>query len=157
MIEDDILIETPSRRPWLPAAIALALLLLWEGLVAVGLVDPLFFPPPTAIARTTVRLTRTGALAGHVGITMARLFGGLLLGAVPGLLLGLTMGWSDRLRGVVDPFIAAFHPVPKTALLPLFMVLLGLGEAPMVVVVALSAFFPMLINAMAGVRQITAC
>lgn len=145
----------PSRGLWLPAAIAAGLLLAWEGLVAVGAVDALFFPPPTAIGATAVRLIGNGKLLGHVGVTLGRLFGGLLLGALPGLLLGLTMGWSRRLRGVVDPFVAAFHPVPKTALLPLFMVILGLGEAPKVVVVALAAFFPMLINSMAGVRQIS--
>lgn len=137
------------------AAIAIGLLLVWEGLVAAGLVQPLFFPAPSAVAATIVRLIGNGELAGHVGITLGRLFGGLFLGATPALLLGLLMGWSPRLRGVVDPFVAAFHPVPKTALLPLFMVILGLGEAPKIVVVALAAFFPMLINAMAGVRQIS--
>jgi NitT/TauT family transport system permease protein len=55
---------------------------------------------------------------------------------------------------VADPFVAALHPIPKLALLPLFMVLLGVGEAPKVFLVAVAAFFPMLINTTAGVRQI---
>jgi NitT/TauT family transport system permease protein len=80
---------------------------------------------------------------------------GLLLGAVPGLLLGLAMGGSPRLRAIVDPFVAAIHPMPKLALLPLLMVLLGIGEAPRIVVIAIAAFFPMLLSAMAGVRQIS--
>ena len=62
------------------------------------------------------------------------------IGAVPAIVLGMLMGWSRALRKVVDPFIAAFHPVPKVALLPLFMIVLGVGEASKVVIAALSAF-----------------
>jgi NitT/TauT family transport system permease protein len=65
------------------------------------------------------------------------------------------MGWSQRLRIVIDPFIAAAHPVPKIALLPIIMIIFGIGESSKVVVVGVAAFFPMVINAMAGVRQIS--
>jgi NitT/TauT family transport system permease protein len=64
------------------------------------------------------------------------------------------MGSSPRLRALADPFVAALHPIPKLALLPLFMVLFGIGEGARVMVVAVTSFFPILINAMAGVRQI---
>jgi len=65
------------------------------------------------------------------------------------------MGRSDRLRRIVDPFIAAAHPIPKIALFPLFMLLFGLGDASKIAIVALAAFFPCLINAMAGARGIS--
>lgn len=152
-------IESPAerspRRWWLTAGIALVFLLGWEGLVAIGAVRALFFPPPSTVFVSAVELVGNGKLPRHLGVTLLRLFGGLLLGAIPGLLLGLLMGWSRRLREVIDPLIAALHPVPKTALLPLFMVILGLGEAPKIVVVGLATFFPMLISTMAGVHQIS--
>jgi ABC-type nitrate/sulfonate/bicarbonate transport system permease component len=64
------------------------------------------------------------------------------------------MGWMPRLRIIVDPFIAAFHPIPKTAIYPLVMIIFGIGEPSKVVTIAVATFFPALINSMAGVRQI---
>ncbi len=68
--------------------------------------------------------------------------------------LGLLMGWSKRLRRVFDPIVAASHPLPKIAVLPLLLIILGIGESAKITAIALAAFFPMLINAMAGVQEI---
>jgi len=146
--------RTPSDR-WIAAGIAIGLLVLWETLSRAGVLSRTFVPAPTSIVRTLVAETASGVLPLHLGATLMRMVPGLLTGGLAGLVLGLAMGWSRRMRGVVDPFIAAMHPVPKLALLPLFMVLLGLGETPRIVVVALACFFPMLLSAMAGVRQIS--
>jgi NitT/TauT family transport system permease protein len=140
---------------WLAAGIAVALLLLWEVFSRLGIVSRMFMPPPSVIARTLAREFASGVMLTHLSATLLRVLPGLVLGAVPGLLLGLLMGWSLRLRRVADPFIAAFHPMPKLALLPLFMILLGIGEAPKIAVIAIASFFPMLLSAMAGVRQIS--
>ena len=144
----------PVER-WLAAAIAAGLLLLWEVGARTGMINALFLPAPTTIARTLVEETLNGGLLRHLSATLLRVVPGLIIGAIPGLLLGLSMGWSSRLRAVTDPFIAALHPVPKLALLPLLMVLLGLSEAPRIAVIAIASFFPMLLSAMAGVRQIS--
>jgi NitT/TauT family transport system permease protein len=74
---------------------------------------------------------------------------------VPALFLGLLMGFSAKVRAAVDPLVAAAHSIPKIAVLPILMILLGIGEAPKIAVVAAAAFFPILINTMAGVRQIS--
>lgn len=140
---------------WLPALAVIVALTTWEWQVRTGRLSPLFFPAPSAIALTLVQLLISGELATHVGATLSRVFLGFALGGVPGLILGLTMGWSRRLRVVVDPFIAAAHPVPKIAILPLIMIVFGIGETSKVVVVAVASFFPLLINTMAGVRQIS--
>jgi NitT/TauT family transport system permease protein len=134
------------------AAVALAV---WEWAVRGGLLAPLFFPAPSTIIRTFVRLTESGELIMHVSATLSRVFLGLLLGGAPGLIVGLLMGWSRWLRVVLDPFIAAAHPVPKIAILPLLMIIFGIGETSKLVVVGIATFFPMAINAMAGVRQIS--
>jgi ABC-type nitrate/sulfonate/bicarbonate transport system permease component len=140
---------------WLALGIAVGVLLLWEFCARTGLVNALFLPAPTSIGRTLVNEIWKGSLLRHLGATLMRVFPGLIIGAVPGTLLGLAMGWSPRLRGVADPFVAALHPVPKLALLPLLMVLLGLSEAPRIAVIAIASFFPMVLSAMAGVRQIS--
>jgi NitT/TauT family transport system permease protein len=74
---------------------------------------------------------------------------------VPGAALGLAMGSSQRLRSLLDPIVAALHPLPKIALLPLVMVVFGIGDWSKVFVIAVSAFFPLLVSAMAGVHQIS--
>ena len=68
--------------------------------------------------------------------------------------MGLLMGWSRTVRDNTDPWIAAAHAIPKVALLPLLIFFLGIGEEPKIALAALVAFFPMLINTMAGVGQI---
>jgi NitT/TauT family transport system permease protein len=144
--------EARGRRTAL--LVAAAVLLLWQG-VSGPVVSPSVLPAPTTIVATLVAALVTGDLLLHLGVTLGRFFTGVLLGGTAGLLVGLAMGWSRWWRAVGDPFVALIHPVPKLALLPLLMVFLGLGEAPRVLVIAATSFFPMALNAMAGVRQIS--
>jgi NitT/TauT family transport system permease protein len=95
-----------------------------------------------------------GTIFPHIKATVSRLVLGFLIGGSAGLFLGLSMGWSQRLRTIVDPMIAAIHPIPKIAIFPLIMIIFGIGEASKVAAIAIAAFFPMLINSMAGVRQL---
>jgi ABC-type nitrate/sulfonate/bicarbonate transport system permease component len=139
----------------MPVAIVLLAFSLWETLARTGAISAFYFPAPTTILRTLLGLIVSGELWRQLGATLSRLFPGLLLGGVPGLLLGLAMGWSRPLRLALDPIIAALHPVPKIAVLPLLMVIFGIGETSKIVVIGVAAFFPMLINSMAGVRQVS--
>jgi ABC-type nitrate/sulfonate/bicarbonate transport system permease component len=142
-----------SERGVLVVLVAIALLG-WEWAAREGIVSMLFFPAPSSILTALLQTVSDGTLATHVLATLGRLLAGLVLGAGPGLLAGLCLGWSPRLRTTVDPLIAFLHPLPKIAVLPLVMIVFGIGEASKIVVVALGAFFPMLIAVMAGVRQI---
>lgn len=147
-------IRSPRATGTASLGIALALLVVWEVVVRSQLISVFYFPAPSFIAKTFWHMLSDGTLIAHVQATLLRLFAGLLVGSLPGLLLGLAMGWSRTLRDVVDPFIAAVHPLPKIALLPLIMVIFGVGDTSLVIVAAAAAFFPMLINTMAGVRHI---
>lgn len=115
----------------------------------------IFFPPPSAVAVKAGKLLGEGALHPHLFSTFGRVAGGLCLGGIPGLVLGLIMGWSRRVRGFLDPLVSALHAIPKTAVFPLFLIFFGIGEASKLVLVAASVFFPLLINSAAGVRQIS--
>jgi NitT/TauT family transport system permease protein len=100
----------------------------------------------------------TGLYAGKYSddlvITFTRIIAGFLLGGGFGLFLGLLMGWSQRLRSIVDPIVAALHPIPKFALLPMIIIWFGIGESSRIALVSIGAFFPLVINSMAGVVQI---
>ena len=119
-----------------------------------GVLPAVLFSSPTTVVYTLWESVRSGEMAMHAGATLARMIPGLLLGAIPGMLLGLAMGWSRALRRAVDPILMAIHPIPKIAILPLLMIFLGIGEASRIAVASVAAFFPMLINTMAGVHQI---
>lgn len=130
------------------------LLLVWEILSQGGLVDARFFPPPTAIAAAFFDLFASGELFGHIEISLFRILAGFLLGAVPGIILGLCMGLYAPIRHFFSPLIMAIMPIPTLALLPIILILFGIGETSKVVTIAGSVFFPVVINTAAGVLSI---
>jgi ABC-type nitrate/sulfonate/bicarbonate transport system permease component len=155
----DTRVAAGARRSWravaVPGLLVVATVAAWEAAAREGWLPALLLPAPSTIAATLASLVASGELIGETAATVSRVFIGLVLGGVPGALAGLAMGWSRRARTVGDPLVAALHPIPKIAVLPLIMVLFGIGDASKVVVIAVSAFFPMLIGAMEGVRQIS--
>ena len=132
----------------------LALLVLWEAVVQAGLVDRRFIAAPSRILVELGKMAASGELARHVLASLGRIAGGFLLGVVPGILLGLWMGLSRPVRAVIDPLISATYPIPKIAILPLIMVFLGIGEASKVAIVAIAAFFPVIVNTYTGVATL---
>ena len=138
----------------IPIVAVVAILAIWEWQARTERISTLFFPAPSAIARTLTGMVGSGEMLGLMGTTLSRLVIGLALGGTVGLVVGLLMGWSDNVRTAVDPIISAIHPVPKLALLPLLLIIFGLGDLPGIIIVAMAAFFPMAINSMAGVRHI---
>ena len=125
--------EPPTRRPadraltWLIIGLFFAV---WELAVRLRFASATFLPPPTLIVATLAESLWHGALLENLRVTLVRVAVGLIVGGGLGLVLGLAMGWSERVRTVIDPIIAALHPIPKLALLPLFMVFFGLDVAP---------------------------
>jgi ABC-type nitrate/sulfonate/bicarbonate transport system permease component len=132
----------------------IVLLALWEILVRVGLLDRRFFPAPSSIVGTFGSLIASGELAADVRDTLTRVFVGLLLGGVPGLVVGAIMGLSPLARAFLKPVVAALFPIPKIAVLPLIFLIFGLGEEAKYVSVSIGIVFLMLINTMAGVMAI---
>jgi NitT/TauT family transport system permease protein len=129
-------------------------MLCWQLAAQFGLIDVRFFPAPSSIFAKLFELTVSGELMVHLIASSQRLALGILVGGIPALFLGLAMGLSRRLRAVINPLIAATYPIPKSAILPLLLLIFGLGEASKVAMVALGMFYPVLINTVAGVATI---
>ena len=141
---------------WLGAILVLILsLAVWEWAAQTKRISPLYFPPPSIVAQAFGKMINSGELWTGTAATLSRVFIGFAFGGLAGLVLGLVMGWSHRVRALVDPIIASLHPVPKLALFPLIMIIFGVGESSRLIVVALAMFFPMLIDTMAGARHIS--
>lgn len=151
--------ETAARdgrgyERWYALLVPLVILVVWEIAARSGWLPRLFFPAPSQVIRTLLRLTASGVLPDHLSVSLRRVVFGFLVGAVPGVTLGLTMGFYRPIRLLFDPIVAALYPVPRLALFPLIMLIFGIGETSMVAIIGVGVFFPALINAMAGVRGI---
>jgi ABC-type nitrate/sulfonate/bicarbonate transport system permease component len=138
----------------LSIASPLGLLLAWELAAETGSIDVRFFPAPSAIILKLIEMTRSGELTENVLISLQRIVLGFLLGGVPAIVIGIAMGIWRPIRALVDPLIVATYPIPKSSLLPLILLIFGLGEMSKVMMVAIGVFYPMAINATAGVLQI---
>jgi len=130
------------------------MLLLWEFTVRVGILDYRFFPTPTMVIKTLSEMVISGELFEHLFISLQRIFLGFILGAVPGVLVGMLMGWNRWVRAFLDPLVAALYPIPKLSLLPLILIIFGIGEMSKVIVVALAGFFLVLLTTAHGVMNI---
>ncbi|MHA6629444.1 ABC transporter permease [Pseudonocardia sichuanensis] len=132
------------------------LLLAWEVAALTGALDERLFTPPSQILARAVEMLVDGELWGHVGATVARLTAGLVLGAVAGVAVGLVMGVWRPARAALGPTFTALYALPKIAILPLLLLIFGLTETPKVLSVAISVFFVVQINTLAGIVQIDA-
>ncbi|RXH00011.1 ABC transporter permease [Bradyrhizobium zhanjiangense] len=147
-------VEVKGRDRLVGIGTPVVLLGLWEFAAYFGLLDTRFFPPPSAIVHQFAALIASGELGANIMASLKRLGLGMLLGGIPALLLGLAMGISRPLRAAIDPLISATYPIPKSAILPLVLLIFGLGEMSKVVMVALGAFYPIVINTVVGVANI---
>jgi ABC-type nitrate/sulfonate/bicarbonate transport system permease component len=142
------------RDAALAVAFPMALLLLWEIVSRAGLVNPILFPPPTRIAQTGWELLVEGVLFANFSASLMRIAFGYTIGAVFGITFGLFMGYFRAVGAATSPTLYALYSVPKIAILPLLLVIFGLGETTKIVIVAIPTFFVLAINAMGGVRNL---
>lgn len=137
----------------LPWASVVLFLLSWELFVRLRDIPPIILPAPSSIADYLVVMIADGSLPYHLGITFLRIIGGFAIAAATGVLLGVLMGRSTVVNALLDPWIAALYPLPKISLIPLFIIWLGTGEAYILMISAISAFFPIVISTYAGIKQ----
>jgi ABC-type nitrate/sulfonate/bicarbonate transport system permease component len=132
----------------------LLLLALWELLARVGVLDERFFPAPTSIASTGWDLLSDGSLVSDMSTSLRRAAVGFLLGALPGLLIGMSIGLNRFARAALQPLVDALYPIPKLAIIPLVLLVFGLGESSKYVIIATDVFFQLAITTAVGVRAI---
>jgi len=131
-----------------------ALVALWELLVRASVLDARFFPAPSSIVGTFANLISSGELAKHTGTSLSRAAWGFGIGFFPALILGITMGLQPLVRAAMQPIVGATYPIPKVAILPLVMLIFGLGEQSKWAIIAIGVFFQVLISTAAGVANI---
>lgn len=136
---------------WVP----LCLLALWAGLLAAGVVDPLFLPPPLEVLRAGREMLASGEWGRAVADSFRLMLPGFGLGSVSGVLTGLAMGASPFVRRSLDPLVSALLTTPKLSLLPLAMLFLGIGAAPRIALVTLACFLVTALAALDAARAVS--
>ena len=133
------------------------LLFVWWLITALGWVKPLFVPSPQSIVMKFVQVWDSGFTGSplwvHILISAGRVFGAFLLASAIGIPLGLAMGMSPMIRGIFDPPIEFYRPIPPLAYLPLMIIWFGIGETSKVLLIFLSVFAPVALGARSGVRS----
>ena len=144
----------PSTRRYVGWIALVMVVALWQLASNAGWANPLFLPPPSAIAVAIWKLATSGALWQHVSWSIMRIGSGWIIGTVAGVLVGFAIGLSTLARSVGITFISALFPIPKIALLPLFILWMGIGEKPKIVTIALGVFFSTAISVYSGVDAV---
>jgi ABC-type nitrate/sulfonate/bicarbonate transport system permease component len=160
------LVESGLRGPALTRRRALALrvgsviafVALWSGVaglvVVLRLFNPIFLPGPWLVLASLAELAAKGQLWGHVAATLERVAIGFGTGAALGVALGLAAGYLTPVRNVVEPVVEMLRPIPPLAVLPMFIVWVGIGEPSKIGFITYATFFPIFLTTVTGVRQI---
>ena len=160
----DTSIAPPNEaRPYRPARLTLGrwvspvvLLLLWETGVRSGLIPERILAAPSDVLLTMWAMTVSGELPSNLGVSLLRAGAGLALGLLSGVALGLIAGLTKTGESAIDPLMQIKRTIPSLALIPLFIVWFGIGEAPKVILIAFATVFPVYLNTFAGVRSVDA-
>ena len=138
---------------WFPVLIAAA----WQTLSANEVVNPFFFPPPTKVLATAWSMTVAGELPRELVATLDRYIRGVFLGCLAGIACGVLMGVSLAARRALEPLVAALYSTPKLTLLPLMMLLLGIGDESKIALIALVGFIFLSVQTLDAIRGVDRC
>jgi len=152
----------PSRRlstTTISTLTITALLLLWWVVTNAGLIAPLFLPPPQNVLRKFWQVSTHGfmdsTLWQHLGASLARVFSALVASIILGIPVGVAIGQSRIAKGILDPLIEIYRPIPPLAYLPLIVIWFGIGEFSKILLIFLAIFAPIVIGTANGVRQVS--
>ncbi|GAA0417063.1 ABC transporter permease [Acrocarpospora corrugata] len=135
------------------AAVAL-LLAIWEILPRTGIVDRVFLPPLSEVVGAGYDLIVSGELGEHVGASLGRSLAGFVLAIVTVIPLGLLIGWYQPVADFLTPLLELFRNTSAVALLPVFTLILGLGETAKITFVLYACAWPILLNTISGVKTV---
>lgn len=133
---------------FLNAAAVLAGLSLWWLISEVGIQG---LPGPQEVGATGLEMIGNGILAGDIYASLSRVLSGFILGSALAIPVGFLMGWYPVARALMEPYVQFFRTIPPLAIIPLAIVLMGIGEVPKVFVIFLAAFLSCVISTFQGV------
>ena len=151
----------PGKGPSLAISVAstCGLLLLWWAASSLELASPLFLPPPSAVWQQLIEVSTEGfggaSLLEHTWISIYRVFFAFFAACFTAIPIGLAMGMSRMFRGIFDPPIEFYRPIPPLAYLPLIIIWFGIGEFSKIFLIYLACFAPIALSTRSGVRTVS--
>lgn len=131
-----------------------ALAVVWQLAPTYGLVDPYFVSPLSQVGAAWWEMLTNGQLWEHLNASLVRSAGGFFLAVVVAIPLGTAIAWYPPVRQLVSPVLELFRNTAALALLPVFVLVLGIGETSKVAIVLYACFFPILLNTISGVESV---
>ena len=144
----------PRPVRWIGLGVFIALLALIEAGTRAGWISALTLPRPSDVAATFAELYQSGLLWQHLGVSLSRLAVGAALGASAGIGIGLMIGLFSYVRSGLVPLVAAIFPIPKIALLPLFVIWFGIDEGSKYALIAFGTFTPTVVATYGAVDNV---
>ncbi len=144
----------PRANPYAAWGSFAVLILLWQIGSSTGFISELAMPSPVAVAKALWQLIVSGELWVHLAASAKRLAVGWVLGTVAGLVVGFLIGMFSWARSPGVALVSALFPIPKIALLPLFIIWFGIGEPSKFATIGFGVFFPTVINTFGGVDNV---
>ncbi|WP_282052922.1 ABC transporter permease [Phaeobacter inhibens] len=144
----------PRGARWVGALVFVLLLMLAELGTRQGWISNLTLPRPSDVLATLRELYASGLLWTHVSVSLSRLVVGAALGASVGIGVGLMIGLFSYVRAGLVPLVAALFPIPKIALLPLFVIWFGIDEASKYALIAFGTFTPTVVATYGAVDNV---
>ncbi|MFD9129547.1 ABC transporter permease [Kitasatospora sp. NPDC059571] len=131
-----------------------ALLAVWEAAPRLNLVDPTFLPPFSQVVDAWFGLLDSGQLAANTQASLTRSLSGFGLAVLIGVPLGLLIGWYRPVADLLSPLLELFRNTAALALLPVFVLILGIGETSKISIVLYACIWPVLLNTISAVRTV---
>lgn len=145
--------DSRTLRRWVPSLVLFGtLLVLWQVVPPLFRVREYLLPGPVAVVRAALNFSIPWHT--HVWITTLEILGGFALAGAAGVVLGVAIAWSQTVARALMPFLVVVNTLPKVAVAPLFLLWLGYGLVPNVLIAALIGFFPVVINTAVGLTQV---
>jgi NitT/TauT family transport system permease protein len=137
-----------------PVVVIALFLAVWELAPRIGLVDNVFLPPFSQVVDAWFTLLGNGQLWEHVSASLSRAIAGFALAILVSIPLGVAIGWYRPVADFLNPILELFRNTAALALLPVFILILGIGETSKVALVVYASSFPILLNTISGVRTV---
>jgi ABC-type nitrate/sulfonate/bicarbonate transport system permease component len=138
---------------WLGVIGVIGFFLTWELCTQLEILNPFYFPPFSRILAKGYELFANGTIWEHMWFSLTNFAVGFFLSVVLGVVIGVPMGWYKSISKTFDPLLSGVYATPLIALLPLIIMLFGLGAVSKIIMTVLAAVFPILINTMVGIAN----
>lgn len=142
------------KRILLALVVPVALLIVWQIVVEMGVYSRAQLPAPIDVWRAGVQLWDANLFWLNIQVSFERVVRGFVYGGTIAIALGLIVGLWAVGRKIIDPALAAFRTIPSLAWVPLFILWMGIGEQPKIMLIAIGAFFPIYTNLVSGIQQV---